>query len=191
MIGVDKDKKNLNYEITDFYSLNLDKGLPEIDYEKIDYILLLDVIEHVNDPELFMKNLYDKISKNEKVEILISTGNVSFIIIRLMLLFGSFNYGKRGILDKTHTRLFTFNTFKNLILGSNFKIIDIVGIPCPFPIVLKSKLINKILMNVNSFFIFFSKSVFSYQMFFKIKPSPSLELLLEKAQKKYGKNNIN
>lgn len=191
VIGVDKDKKNLNYEITDFYSLNLDKGLPEIDYEKIDYILLLDVIEHINDPELFMKNLYDKISKNEKVEILISTGNVSFIIIRLMLLFGSFNYGKRGILDKTHTRLFTFNTFKNLILGSNFKIIDIVGIPCPFPIVLKSKLINKILMNVNSFFIFFSKSVFSYQMFFKIKPSPSLELLLEKAQKKYGKNNIN
>ena len=31
-----------------------------------------------------------------------------------MLLFGQFNYGKRGILDLTHTRLFTFESFRRL-----------------------------------------------------------------------------
>lgn len=187
-IGVDRNRDYLNYEIANFHSFDLDKGLPEIDYEKVDYILLLDVIEHIKNPELFMQNLYDKISKNKKVEIFISTGNISFIIIRLMLLFGSFNYGKRGILDKTHTRLFTFNSFKNLILGSNFKIIENVGIPCPFPIVFKSKMINTILMNVNCLLIFFSKSIFSYQMFFKIKPNSSLDFLLNKAKEKYINN---
>ena len=189
VIGADQDKKNLNYEITDFHSIDLDKDLPDLEYDKLDYILLLDVIEHIKDPEAFMKKLYDKVSNNEKVEILISTGNISFIIIRLMLLFGFFNYGKRGILDRTHTRLFTFSTLKNLIKGSNFKIKDIIGIPCPFPIVLKSKLISKFLININSFFILFSKSIFSYQMFMKVKPNPSLNLILDKAQKKYGENN--
>ena len=155
----------------------------------MDYILLLDVIEHIKDPEAFMIKLYDKVSNNEKVEILISTGNISFIIIRLMLLFGSFNYGKRGILDRTHTRLFTFASLKNLIIGSNFKIKDVMGIPCPFPIVLKSKLISNFLININSFFIIFSKSIFSYQMFMKIKPNQPLNLILDKAQKKYGENN--
>ena len=39
-----------------------------------------------------------KKENNEKVEILISTPNISFIVIRFMLFFGFFNYGKRGIL---------------------------------------------------------------------------------------------
>jgi len=189
VIGADQDKKNLNYQITDFHSIDLDKELPDLEYDKLDYILLLDVIEHIKDPEAFMIKLYDKVSNNEKVEILISTGNISFIIIRLMLLFGSFNYGKRGILDRTHTRLFTFASLKNLIIGSNFKIKDVMGIPCPFPIVLKSKLISNFLININSFFIIFSKSIFSYQMFMKIKPNQPLNLILDKARKKYGENN--
>ena len=32
------------------------------------------------------------------------------------------NYGKNGILDKTHTRLFTFSSFRNLLTQSGFKI---------------------------------------------------------------------
>ena len=66
------------------------------------------------------KNLYNKLSSNEKVEILISTPNISFIVIRLMLLIGFFNYGNRGILDKTHTRLFTFSSFKHLVEQNGF-----------------------------------------------------------------------
>ena len=31
------------------------------------------------------------------------------------MLFGQFNYGKRGILDMTHTRLFTFRSFRRLL----------------------------------------------------------------------------
>ena len=188
VVGIDQYKKNLNYEISEFYETDLDKDLPDLDYNSFDFILLLDVIEHVKDPEAFMKKLYNKLSNNEKVKLLVSTGNVSFVIIRLMLLFGFFNYGKRGILDRTHTRLFTFSSLKRLIKGSNFEVKNVIGIPCPFPIVLKSKFLSKILININSFFIFFSKSLFSYQMFVEIKPNPSLSLILDKAQKRYSKD---
>ena len=48
-----------------------------------------------------------------------------------MLMFGKFNYGKSGILNQTHTRLFTsINRKVNRIL--NFKIIKSKGIPIPF-----------------------------------------------------------
>ena len=184
VIGADQEIKNLKYEITQFQKIDLDNSFPDIKYDEVDYILILDVIEHIKDPESFMSKLYQKVSDNEKVEIIISTGNISFIIIRLMLLFGFFNYGKRGILDRTHTRLFTFNSMRSLIKGSNFKIKEVLGIPCPFPIVLKSKSISKILLNINSCFIFLSKSIFSYQMFLTIKPYASLDLILKKAQKK-------
>ena len=43
-----------------------------------------------------MKNLKSKIDKNENIRLVISTPNIAFFIIRLMLLFGNFNYGQRG-----------------------------------------------------------------------------------------------
>ena len=145
---------------------------------------MLDVIEHLKNPEKFMDELYSKVSNNDKVEILISTPNISFIVIRFMLFFGFFNYGKRGILDKTHTRLFTFSSFSKLILGANFKILSVKGIPAPFPLAVGSNLFSNSLLNLNKFLIYFFKSFFSYQIFMKIKPNLSLELLLNKAKEK-------
>ena len=135
-----------------------------------------------------MENLYDKLSENEKVEVLISTPNVSFFIMRFMLLLGFFNYGKRGILDKTHTRLFTFKSFKKLIENSNFKIIYTKGIPVPFPLVVGNNNFGKFLININKFLISIWKSFFSYQIFYKIKPKASLKLLLKKAEEKIKLN---
>ena len=53
---------------------------------------------------------------------MLSTGNIGFFVTRLMLLFGQFNYGKRGILDMTHTRLFTFTSLRRLLEQSGFRI---------------------------------------------------------------------
>ena len=145
---------------------------------------MLDVIEHLKSPEKFMDELYSKVSNNDKIEILISTPNISFIVIRFMLFFGFFNYGKRGILDKTHTRLFTFSSFSKLILGANFKIVEVKGIPAPFPLAIGSNIFSNLLLKINKFLIFFFKSLFSYQIFMKIKPRMSLEFLLNKAKEK-------
>ena len=76
--GVDETVKNNN--LTHFYECNLNENLPALNYNELDYVILLDVIEHLHDPEDFMQKLYEKLSENEKVEIIISTPNISFLL---------------------------------------------------------------------------------------------------------------
>ena len=47
-------------------------------------------------------------STTRRKTLVLTTPNIAFVVQRLMLLLGQFNYGKAGILDRTHTRLFTF-----------------------------------------------------------------------------------
>ena len=183
--AIDKSEKLENSSfIEKYFSFDLDNGLPDLDYNKFDYILLLDVIEHLKNPEEFMTRLKQKTEKNQNLKIITSTGNVGFLIIRLMLLFGSFNYGHKGILDKTHTRLFTFSSFRNLMVQTGFNIKRISGVPAPIPFVIGNNILSKFLLNINKFFILISKEIFAYQIYLEIKPQISINLLLDQAKSK-------
>jgi GT2 family glycosyltransferase/2-polyprenyl-3-methyl-5-hydroxy-6-metoxy-1,4-benzoquinol methylase len=181
VVGVDKKTDANNLNLDNFINHDLNTGLPEIDYKKFDYIILLDVIEHLNDPEGFIDQLKKKISDNENIKIIISTPNIAFFVMRIMLLIGNFNYGKRGILDKTHTRLFTFSTLKYLLLQSGFSIIEKTGIPAPYPLAIGENFLSKLLLEINFLLIKISKTIFSYQIMYTITPNISLDTLMNKA----------
>src|ERR1019366_5225708 len=94
-----------------------------------------------------------------------TTPNVGFLVQRLMLLLGQFNYGKAGILDRTHTRLFTFRTARHLLQDAGFRIKATRGVPAPFPKVLGDGPLGKAAVAVNLALIKLSKTLFSYQIF--------------------------
>src|SRR4030095_17099997 len=94
--------------------------------------LLLDVIEHLKQPEIFLERLRAQFDYSPKTLVL-TTPNIAFVVQRVMLLFGQFNYGKAGILDRTHTRLFTFRAMKHLLRDAGFKVKETRGVPAPFP----------------------------------------------------------
>jgi glycosyltransferase involved in cell wall biosynthesis len=164
-----------------FYAHDLNRGLPDIRFEDYDYTLLLDVIEHLQSPDDFLVALRGAVARNPKGEILISTGNVAFIVIRLMLLIGQFNYGKRGILDLTHHRLFTFGSFRRSLDQAGFVILETKGVPAPFPLAIGDNTTSRFVLNVNRFLITLARGLFAYQIFMRIKPRPSLEVLLQSA----------
>jgi hypothetical protein len=112
---------------------------------------------------------------------LISTGNIAFALTRFLLLAGQFNYGKRGILDLTHTRLFTFATLRRLLDGAGFKILDERGIPAPFPLALGSGPAGRMSLAMNRTAIRMRKQLFAYQAFVVARPLPSLDFLLARA----------
>ena len=100
-----------NYDA--FYNDNLDFSGLNIDFAKFDTILMLDIIEHLSDPELFLDKLRAKTGLNQPV-VIVTSPNIAFFIMRIQLFFGQFNYGKQGILDMTHKRLFTFKTMRKI-----------------------------------------------------------------------------
>ena len=149
--------------------------------EKVDTVLILDMIEHLKSPESFLHRMREQFCGDE-AEFIITTGNIGFLPIRLGLLFGQFNYGKRGILDLTHTRLFTFYSLRRILIQSGFEILEEKGIPAPFPLAFNDSKFSKFLVQVNRLLMRISKAMFSYQMFFVVKPRPTLALLLHRAR---------
>ena len=162
----------------DFYRVDLNASLADVPIEANDYVLLLDVIEHLNSPEALLEELRGRLGR---AELIVSTGNVAFIATRMMLLAGQFNYGGRGILDLTHTRLFTFRSFSRLLEQSGFDIVETRAIPAPFPLALGSNRISRALMRLNSILGHLSPSLFGYQMVMRAKARPTVKSLLADA----------
>ncbi len=182
--GLDAKPPTDGTSMVAFIQGDLDKdGLPG-DIGDYNYILLLDVIEHMKMPEEFVEQLYMKTQTSRDTELIVTTGNVAFFLIRAMLALGSFNYGKRGILDLDHKRLFTFSTFRKLFENRSFDILEVQGIPAPYALAIGNNWLAKFLSWLNRILIWFSKGLFSYQILFRLKARPSLAWLLEQAEEK-------
>lgn len=175
--GLDQYPVNLE-NVSEYIEWDLNRDTLPVKIYDYDYILMLDIIEHLRNPEDFM-DMLRRGAKLHRPTIIFTTANVAFFVIRIMLLLGQFNYGKRGILDLTHSRLFTFTSMRNMLIQAGYEILDVKGIPAPFPKALRSKFLGNILVKLNDLLIKFSKSLFAYQMFFKIKPSPTVENVLK------------
>jgi glycosyltransferase involved in cell wall biosynthesis len=176
------------YELADesgydeFYLQNLDNFKIDFDMKQFDHVLMLDIIEHLSNPEEFLDKLRAGLGLNCP-KIIVTTPNIAFFINRFQLLFGQFNYGKEGILDKTHKRLFTFKTLKRLFKQCGFTIERVKGIPAPFPKATRSKFIGKTLLAINQGLMGLFRNLFSYQIYIEVKPLPVVEALLENTLK--------
>jgi glycosyltransferase involved in cell wall biosynthesis len=166
----------------DFRLCDLNAGPFPADLREFDCVLLLDVVEHLQSPERFVDALAAAAALNPDLTIVVSTGNVAFVVVRLMLAFGQFNYGKRGILDLTHTRLFTFATFRRLFEQAGLSVSAMQGVPAPFPLALGDRPLGRLLLRLNAALLHVSRSLFAFQIFGVIRPRPSLAYLLDRAR---------
>jgi hypothetical protein len=179
--GIDQFPPNNDADLDEFIRCDLDQGEFPVDAGRFDYVLLLDIVEHLRFPERLLDTLRRTRRTGTDLTVIFSTGNIAFLVTRLGLSLGRFNYGVRGILDLTHTRLFTFRTARNLFEQSGYRVQEVRGVPAPFPVAVGDNSLGRLLLIVNKLFIKISKSLFAYQIFMVCKPTPSLEWLLEKA----------
>lgn len=179
--GIDQFSVDRDSNLDEFVQCDLDRGEFPVDAGRFDYVLLLDIVEHLRSPERLLDTLRQARRTGNDLTVIFSTGNISFLVTRVGLLLGWFNYGVRGILDLTHTRLFTFRTARNLFEQSGFTVEEVRGVPAPFPLALGDNMLSRLLLAVNRLLIRLSKSLFAYQIFMVCKPTPSLEWLLQKA----------
>jgi len=98
-------------------------------HRRFDCVLALDVIEHLSRPEDGVRKMANVLKPGGMLYA--STGNIAYAVLRMSLLLGQFNYGKRGILDLTHSRLFTIYSFKKLLTNAGFVIKEVRGFGPP------------------------------------------------------------
>jgi len=179
--GIDQFRPPSDAPMERFVQHDLNNPRFPLDIGSFDYVLLLDVIEHLQSPESFVEALRLSWKDRTEARLIASTGNVAFFVTRLMLLAGLFHYGRRGILDLTHTRLFTFASFRNLFEQAGYQVEEVRGVPPPFPLALGETALARLLLWTNRLLIRISKTIFSYQIFIVARPLPPLGWLLERA----------
>jgi len=163
----------------DKIKVNLDSVWLDSKAEKFDVVFALDVIEHLKEPELGLVSI--KAMMGENGVLYASTGNVAFLPVRLMLLMGYFNYGRRGILDKTHTRLFTKSSFSRLLRQANFEIKSVHGFGPPIADLIGKK--SKVLRALDAISFRLAQwfpSLFAYQILIVAEKRTELVDLVDK-----------
>ena len=171
--GVDLLPDNATGGLSDYHRIDVENEFPRlralIEEGGFDVVLVLDVLEHLAFPELFMLNLC-RISYGKKTRFVFSTGNVAFFVVRAMLMLGYFNYGEKGILDVTHRRLFSVRTFKNLLDQTGFRILERRFFPVPYPSLGFSPRVSRCFEILNRGLIRLTPSLFAYQVMFVAEP---------------------
>lgn len=96
------------------------KWLETLKLEKYNFIIFADVLEHLYHPEEVMKKCRTILAKNGVI--LISIPNIAHNSVLLGLINDEFQYNELGLLDETHIRFFTYNSFLRLISESGFAV---------------------------------------------------------------------
>jgi SAM-dependent methyltransferase len=177
VVGVDDcDPPEGNVSEFIHWRLGESEELP-FDVAEFDYVLLLDIIEHLPSPEGFLRSLRRSAGLSPPM-MLLSVPNVGYFPMRLMLLLGQFNYGREGILDLTHTRLFTFGSLISMLRQLGYAIHEVRGVPAPFPKAIGTSWLSLALVRLNAGLIALSRRLFAYQLFLRIEPLPTVQSLL-------------
>ena len=170
VVGMDVyDNDHAKKTCDKFMVVDAEDGLGQAENRAFDRIVFADILEHVRNPEDLLLEAEEKLKHGGRI--VASTGNVAHIFIRLMLMLGRFDYTERGILDRTHVRLFTTRSFKQLFDECSYKIVKVSYCPIPFEnIVPGYPKFTDMLSWVNMLFVRLRPSLFAYQIIIEAEP---------------------
>lgn len=92
------------------------------DTPPFDVVVAADVLEHLYDPWITLKQMASFISQNGYL--VISLPHIGHAAIAACLFNSDFEYRDWGLLDRTHIRFFGLRNIENLFAEANLKIID-------------------------------------------------------------------
>jgi len=171
-IGVDRVEPQHRDKFREFITQDLGHGLPiaKLKGKHFDYVLLLDILEHLIKPTKVLQDVHQIADSNTKI--IVSVPNIANIYVRLNLLFGRFEYANRGILDETHLRFFTKSSFKRWVQDNNFVIEEQLYTIIPINEMIKKRESNLLLKAVNHVLYFFTNifsGLLAYQLILVVK----------------------
>jgi O-antigen biosynthesis protein len=124
----------LEVSCPDVFVLNRDIGLADdLPYKKnsFDYIILADVLEHMLQPWIVLRNLKDYLKDDGKI--LASIPNVGNFMVFTNMFKGLFAYGSKDIVNKGHLRFFMYEDILQLFTACGYVIEEMLKNVSPMP----------------------------------------------------------
>ena len=135
--GVDaRPPRRLAAELAEYFQGDLEQALELPAGRVFDYVVVADVIEHLRDRQPLLRSARRYLKEDGRL--LISTPNIALWFYRLSLLAGRFEYGPRGVLDRSHVHLFTRATFRREVEKAGFHVLRERVTALPFELVFES-----------------------------------------------------
>lgn len=97
--------------------------------ESFDVVLLGDVLEHLHDPLLSLREAVRKVKPSGFV--VTSLPNVAHGDVRMSLMQGQFRYVDKGLLDRTHMKFFTYESARELLTEAGLLPVDTKRVVVP------------------------------------------------------------
>jgi 2-polyprenyl-3-methyl-5-hydroxy-6-metoxy-1,4-benzoquinol methylase len=95
-----------------------------------DVVLCGDILEHLRNPTAALTRWRPFLRPGGRL--VLSTPNIANVRIRLTLMFGVFRYTERGLLDRTHTHLFTRKTLREALGRAGYRpVVEDYTVPLP------------------------------------------------------------
>lgn len=90
---------------------------------QFDYVLFMDVLEHLYDPRQTVARAEKLLSPEGTM--IVTLPNIAHNDILINLYYNRFNYSERGLLDDTHIRFFAENNLRALFAGSGLDMVSL------------------------------------------------------------------
>jgi len=152
-----------------------ERGTPPFD-TLLDVVIAADVLEHVRDPELLLRDARRVLAPDGVV--LACVPNFGHWYPRLRVASGTFAYERRGILDAGHVRFFTRRTFTKLVRRAGFTTVRRRSLGVPFEVFGRGgrggrRRLARVLGSIDRAAVVVWPTLFAYQFLVELRPASS------------------
>ncbi|HVT03555.1 MAG TPA: class I SAM-dependent methyltransferase [Thermoanaerobaculia bacterium] len=137
-----------------------------------DVIVMADVLEHLRNPSAVLNVVREALDANGTL--FLSVPNIANITIRIGLLFGTFTYRDRGILDHTHLRFYTRRTILEELRRAGFHVAAVRGSSVPVRLIVGGMVPDLLLRPIEKILSWATqswKSLLAYQIIVVATPT--------------------
>jgi len=177
--GVDREElPGVRERVDDFVRCDLDAGLPAEVGSAYDIVLAADVLEHVRRPDLLLADIGRRLAPGGAV--VASVPNFGHWYPRTRVTLGSFDYDRRGILDRDHLRFFTRASFERLIARCGLSVCRREAVGLPLDVLdrgvdteHRGTRARRIIRKLDGCGVWLRPTLFAYQFLYELKLSGS------------------
>jgi methionine biosynthesis protein MetW len=144
---------------------------------QFDAVLCMDVLEHLQDAVRVLERLKSVLKPSGRI---LCTGpNVAYWAVRKELLLGRWNYTDTGILDRTHLRFFTADSWCGLLEESGYVVENLQPAEGMFPLegrLLKIPVLRLLVGPIRRWTLWLWPTMFAIVFFLEARPNSGADL---------------